>query len=67
MINTVELGSTDVIVCRVPIGHMPSARAKEYLREVKASLREHLGQDQKMILLPTKVGEFEMCILKRRM
>lgn len=54
MIDVVDLSPSDVLVCKVPVGNMPLARAKEYLDQVKSNIRELFGEEQKILLIPAK-------------
>jgi hypothetical protein len=65
MIASFELNPNDILVVRVPVGAMPPTRVKEFLETVKANMKEHLGQDQKVLMFAAREGDLELAILKR--
>lgn len=65
MVKTVELGSDDIIVMYVNVGQMPNQRSTDYLADLHAKLKLQFGADQKILMLPMREGNTDMCIVKR--
>lgn len=65
MVKTVELGSGDIIVMYVNVGNMPPKIATGYLTDLRDKMKLQFGDEQKILMLPMKEGNTDMCIIKR--
>jgi hypothetical protein len=65
MINTIELGPRDILVVTVPIADMSLARSNTFLHEMKGMIRDIVGPDQPLLIMPSKSQDTSMSVLKR--
>lgn len=65
MVKTVELGYDDIIVMYVAVGQMPPSKVTDYLSTIRDQLKNQFGEQQKILMLPMREGNTDMCIVKR--